>query len=153
MSEESNPELENFRKQWKEEVTARSKGASSSGVKRVARLSSPTRSESSTKQPSKASGPSSWSFANIQKDEEVLDGLRTQSYHDLENKDDARKLGIEGAGVHTESHTSRKPSSALEHYEKAVERESEGNLGDSLNLYRKAFRVYPQHLSLYMKIY
>lgn len=35
----------------------------------------------------------------------------------------------------------KEPESALEHYEKAVERESQGNLGDSLNLYRKAFRV------------
>jgi F-box protein 9 len=35
----------------------------------------------------------------------------------------------------------REPRSALEHYEKAVERESQGSLGDSLNLYRKAFKV------------
>jgi F-box protein 9 len=33
------------------------------------------------------------------------------------------------------------PVTALEHYEKAVEREAAGNLGDSLRLYRKAFRV------------
>jgi F-box protein 9 len=33
------------------------------------------------------------------------------------------------------------PVSALEHYEKAVEREVAGKLGDSLSLYRKAFRV------------
>jgi len=33
------------------------------------------------------------------------------------------------------------PVSALDHYEKAVEREVAGKLGDSLNLYRKAFRV------------
>ncbi|RPA94901.1 hypothetical protein L873DRAFT_1390243 [Choiromyces venosus 120613-1] len=31
--------------------------------------------------------------------------------------------------------------SALEHYELAVEKESEGNLGESLSLYRKAFRL------------
>ena len=153
MADEPNLELENFRKQWKEEVTARSKEASSSGGGRVARPSGLIRSESTTKPPSKAPAPSSWSFATLQKDEEVLDGLRTQSYHDLEDKDDARRLGDEGAGAHPESHKSREPSSALEHYEKAVERESEGNLGDSLNLYRKAFRVHIQHLSLRMKIY
>jgi F-box protein 9 len=33
------------------------------------------------------------------------------------------------------------PRSALEHYEKAVEKETEGNLGESLKLYRKAFRM------------
>ncbi len=32
-------------------------------------------------------------------------------------------------------------SSALEHYERAVEKESQGSLGDSVNLYRKAFKV------------
>lgn len=30
---------------------------------------------------------------------------------------------------------------ALDHYEKAVEKEALGSLGDSLKLYRKAFRV------------
>jgi len=33
------------------------------------------------------------------------------------------------------------PGSALEHYEKAVEKETEGSLGESLKLYRKAFRM------------
>lgn len=33
------------------------------------------------------------------------------------------------------------PRSALEHYEKAVEKETEGDLGESLKLYRKAFRM------------
>ena len=33
------------------------------------------------------------------------------------------------------------PGSALEHYERAAEKESEGKLGESLRLYRKAFRV------------
>ena len=33
------------------------------------------------------------------------------------------------------------PTSALEHFERAVEKEAEGNLGDSLSHYRKAYRV------------
>lgn len=33
------------------------------------------------------------------------------------------------------------PESALEHYERAVEKETQGSLGESLSLYRKAFRV------------
>ena len=148
MADEANPELEDFRKQWKEEVTARSKGASSSGGSRLARPLGTTRSESTTKQTSIAPAPSPWSFANVPRDEGALDGLRTQSYHDLEIKEDARKLGNESVGVHPESHINREPCSALEHYEKAVDRESEGNLGDSLNLYRKAFRVRTRHLSL-----
>ena len=35
----------------------------------------------------------------------------------------------------------KEPRSALEHFEKAVEKEAEGSLGDSLDLYRKAYRV------------
>lgn len=35
----------------------------------------------------------------------------------------------------------KEPVSALDYYEKAVEREAAGSLGDSLKLYRKAFRV------------
>lgn len=31
--------------------------------------------------------------------------------------------------------------SALDHYEKAMEKEAEGNMGDSLQLYRKAYKV------------
>ena len=36
---------------------------------------------------------------------------------------------------------SKEPKSALEHFERAVERESQGNLGDSLSHYRKAYRL------------
>ena len=152
MAEEADLELENFRKQWKEEVTARSKGASSNGDGRDARPLGSTRSGSSIQQPSGSQAPSSWSFPNSQKDGETHDGLQTQSYHDLEDKDEARKLGEEGGGIHPETRNAREPSSALEHYEKAVERETEGNLGDSLNLYRKAFRVHTQHVLRYLKI-
>jgi F-box protein 9 len=35
----------------------------------------------------------------------------------------------------------REPRSALEHFERAVEKEAEGNLGDSLHHYRKAYRL------------
>ena len=58
-------------------------------------------------------------------------------YHDLDEKQTGRRLD-EGPG---ESSSSRQPQTALEHYEKAVEREGQGSLGDSLNLYRKAFRM------------
>lgn len=149
MGEEGNPELEHFRKQWKEEVTARSKGASSKGESKDARPLGSLKGGSATDSSTKAPTSSSWSFANLRKDEEIWDGLQTQSYHDLENKDDARRLGEEGTGIHPEGHRTRDPRSALEHYEKAVERETEGNLGDSLNLYRKAFRVHIQLPTLY----
>lgn len=125
MSEELNPELENFRKQWQEEVSARSKGGpSSSGAKNVSSGSSrPERDPPSVYSIEVHSGA-------------LLDG---HGYHDLEDQDELRKLGEEGEGIHPSNRT--EPHSALEHYEKAVERESQGNLGDSLALYRKAYRV------------
>ena len=37
--------------------------------------------------------------------------------------------------------STKEPRSALEHYERAVEKESQGNLGDSLSHYRQAYRL------------
>lgn len=135
MSEETNPELEIFRKQWQEEVNARSKDCPPSsggqGPKDVSRPPGPPKRGSlrPEREPPAA-------YSNELPSGALLDG---HSYHDLEDQDELRKLGEEGEGMHpsnrTESH------SALEHYEKAVERESQGKLGDSLALYRKAYRV------------
>jgi F-box protein 9 len=56
-------------------------------------------------------------------------------------------LSLDGSSTveteHGESskRATKEPETALEHYEKAVERETQGSLGDSLNLYRKAYRV------------
>lgn len=49
-------------------------------------------------------------------------------------------LALQLEGLST-SESIKEPETALEHYEKAVERESAGNHGDSIRLYRKAFRV------------
>jgi F-box protein 9 len=68
------------------------------------------------------------------------DDFVTQSFHDLDGPSDPKCQHAESSNPKTGS---REPRSALEHYEKAVERESQGNLGDSLDLYRKAFRVGP----------
>ena len=44
--------------------------------------------------------------------------------------------------------TARAPQSALDHFEEAIMREDEGSLGDSLNLYRKAYRVWILYMLL-----
>ncbi len=46
-----------------------------------------------------------------------------------------------GSQVQQSEDGTAEPVSALEHYEKAVEREAAGSLGAALGLYRKAFRV------------
>lgn len=136
MGEEVNPELETFRKEWQEEVIARSKGSSSSQGNRFARPQGPPKrgSRAVDSKPSTHSG-----LSRI--DDEVQGTLETQYSHELEDRDEARKLGGEGEGTHPSNRATREPKSALEHYELAAERESQGNLGDSLKLYRKAYRL------------
>ena len=79
-------------------------------------------------------------------DEFENEELAPKPYHDLPDKEEALKLGAEGQ-EHERAKFFQEPSSALEHYEKAVEKETHGQLGDSLKHYRKAFKVGPTLLS------
>jgi F-box protein 9 len=127
-------ELEKFRRQWKEEVSAKTKkqtkssGSSSKTSQHASiKTSPPLRTPqlvTSIKQ--------SWSVYNP--DDEVAPA----PYHDLEERQTGRTLDgcDEGAPA-----ASQAPETALEHYEKAVEKEGQGSLGDSLSLYRRAFRM------------
>lgn len=139
MAEEANLELEAFRKQWQEEVIARAKG-SSSGNKNDRAYGSPKRGFGTTQAhqtrlPPASTGPNQF-------EEGAFDGPDRNEYHDLVDRDVGRRLREEGYGVLPSIHeASHEPGSALEHYEKAVAMESQGNLGDSLKLYRKAYRV------------
>lgn len=136
MVEEGNSELETFRKQWREEVTARSKGASGHQQIKPARPAAVKHASQSKF----IGSPLTTGELRSEEQESAEDAL-ANSYHDLDNKDDGRRLGDTGEGVHPSNNGSREPRSALDHFEKAVEKEAQGNLGDSLNLYRKAYRV------------
>ena len=136
MAGDTNGELERFRRQWQEEVIARSRGVASPG--KSARPVAPLQRNGGTIQPGRTAAPT---FHKAYRETEEVEELGDHSYHDLENKDETRKLGEAGDGVYPK--TREEPTSALEHYERAVERETEGNLGDSLNHYRKAYRVRP----------
>lgn len=128
--EESNPELESFRQQWRAEVSA--KGRSDSNKNQTTQQSKLPRKQL-------FAGVSRSSTSAALPEEEDYDDTRTAS-----NSNASRKSDIQHNDRHGEpsKHTVLKePKSALEHYEKAVERETQGNLGDSLDLYRKAFRV------------
>lgn len=105
--EESNPELESFRQQWRDEVSAKQQGAT-------------------RKAPAATNAPSSSQF----REEHSSSSAGTDNGHT-----------VEGISKQDGKTGSREPRSALEHYELAVEVENQGNLNDSLNLYRKAFRV------------
>lgn len=125
--EESNPELESFRQQWRAEVSARGgnkKAETSSRTKHLRKPAFERLASTSIIEPT---------------DEEEGDDHATepQIYQSLAgpSRSDSFSADKSKAGI------KREPSSALEHYEKAVEKETQGSLGDSLDLYRKAFRV------------
>jgi len=133
MSDELNPELESFRQQWRAEVTAKTKGESSKHRTQPAR---PT-----PRRPSIAPKTIDEKLGEERHDDQILDEEdgdlsirpRGRSFHAASSTDEDVDSFAKTA--------TREPVSALEHYEKAVERETQGNLGDSLKLYRKAFRV------------
>ena len=140
MAGDTTEELERFRRQWQEEVIARSKGVASSS--KSASPPAPLHQNSGTTQPGRSAAPT---FHKAYRETGEADELGDHGYHDLENKDESRKLGEAGEGIHPGAR--EEPTSALEHYERGVERESEGNLGDSLSHYRKAYRVRPAIVS------
>ena len=142
MTEETNPELEQFRQRWREEVTARSKGSTGNGPTGP-RPKAQRRLSSRASETARAHPPSKTTFATNDQDEghERDDFTVEGGYQDLENTEDARRLGDDTFGIHPSNHPPREPRSALEHYEKGVEREAQGKLGDSLKHYRKAYRV------------
>ena len=124
-------ELERFRQQWQQEVMLRVRGAPSALANKSAR-------------PPRQSQNSSGAFPPLirrqtREAEEHVEDLGGDGYHDLEDKDEERRLGEGGERIHPRN--KREPRSALDYYELAVEKESEGSLGDSLNHYRKAYRV------------
>ena len=147
MAGETNEELERFRQQWQQEVTQRTKGLSSASLNKSARPRRPSQSSSGVIPPERAAPP--LVRRQTREVEGHVEEVGGDGYHDLENKDEARRLGDSGDKTHPSNR--REPRSALDHYELAVERESEGSLGDSLNHYRKAYRVgvHPFYLKVF----
>jgi len=120
--DESNPDLESFREQWRREVAERSKagGNKDPGSKQL--NAGPSRLPRRPPAPPRiASGK----VPKLADDEDDLEPIQR----------------LDGSIDNVGEVQSKEPQSALEHYEKAVERETSGNLGDSLDHYRKAFRV------------
>jgi F-box protein 9 len=141
-SEESNPELESFREQWRAEVQAKRSAPGSSRQQQQQQPRQQRAAGPSSTQPRSApvTGPRGKPPQPPQKlpaQELDDDYVQVQSFDEpaiaaqISSLKTGRPKATEGA----------EPVSALEHYEKAVEKEAVGNLGDSLRLYRKAFRV------------
>jgi F-box protein 9 len=130
-------ELERFRREWKEEVSAKTKKQTKSTAA-SSRAAKPIPSKSTTATPPKTQQPAP-SVRPLQGARDVDDEVVPAGYHDLDEKHSGRRLDAYDEG--SSSSSSHEPKTALEHYEKAVEKEGQGSLGDSLSLYRKAFRM------------
>ncbi|KAK3362656.1 hypothetical protein B0T25DRAFT_490736 [Lasiosphaeria hispida] len=135
-TDETNPELESFREQWRAEVRARRPATGSSQNNSGGDPSTgSTRAAGITEGPRKPPPPPTKKPV-------------TQGHHDEDYVQprafDAPLHAAQGVSLETEkvlASSADEPVSALEHYEKAVETEAAGKLGDSLRLYRKAFRM------------
>jgi F-box protein 9 len=132
-------ELESFRQRWREEVSARAKS------KAPAPSAAPTKTAGlSTSKPHapKGSAPDAASHSHARhRSVEETDEVTPYAHQDLGEKQYGRRLDETSAQTAAIASGSKEPKTALDHYEKAVERETQGNLGDSVALYRKAFKV------------
>ncbi|KAI1338842.1 hypothetical protein F5Y15DRAFT_385489 [Xylariaceae sp. FL0016] len=141
-------ELENFREQWRAEVSARVRNppvARHQGGTRASQLESSSRSSrqpprksdaaSSSLQHKKVSSKSTALVGQVEDDE---DYVPAPSFDEPDASKGGQRLDGEGTKDKGKEH---EPKTALDYYEHAVERESTGKLGDSLQLYRKAFRM------------
>ncbi|TQS35070.1 hypothetical protein Golomagni_04519 [Golovinomyces magnicellulatus] len=121
--DEPNPELEKFRERWREEVEAKLH---------------PEVSNVLTQSSSESGCLDSASLITVSN---IDTSISSGKLYQLESH-----LGNYSSSSYTEEDFIKQdpslcPQTALEHYEQAVKKENEGNLGDSVDLYRKAFRM------------
>ena len=128
MSSGANSELESFRQQWQEEVLRRGNGQPSK--------TRPTHIRTGSKESVSKLHPVALSSSKLHANQDEGD-YGTYDLDDIEPHEESRKV----TDIRPESIPNHEPISALDHYELAVVRESEGKLGESLDLYRKAFRL------------
>ncbi len=132
---EGETELESFRQQWCNEVSARNQG-----IRITAGGANPQPSASGPGRPVRKPAPAPPPILEPQHTRAAPDGYEPYMFEDLEDKEGNLKLGNQEVR-HVIRDSKSQPQSALELYEKAVERENQGSLGDSVSLYRKAFKV------------
>ncbi|OJJ31079.1 hypothetical protein ASPWEDRAFT_72081 [Aspergillus wentii DTO 134E9] len=130
---EDNAELESFRRQWREEVARRR-------TQDRAHTSQADNSAFSSTRPQQAP-PSHFEVANPKEEEDEEDEQEEHGPTPFDQSEIVHQVGqlsLDGDGAKT---SKKEPKSALEHFERAVEKEEEGSLGDSLQHYRKAYRL------------
>ncbi|KAE8151167.1 hypothetical protein BDV25DRAFT_153160, partial [Aspergillus avenaceus] len=130
---EDNAELESFRRQWREEVAHRNKPSKTSTPQ-------PRTSSSSTARP-KQFPPSRHEASQRKEEEEEVDASASLDSGEIVQGLGHLSLATADDDAFQSQATRTEPKSALEHFERAVEKEAEGNLGDSLQHYRMAYRL------------
>ncbi|KAE8353499.1 hypothetical protein BDV28DRAFT_132988, partial [Aspergillus coremiiformis] len=128
---EDNAELQSFRQQWRDEVASRTK-----------------QNKPSTAQPKPATSSSSGRPSQVpltlhevaQRKEEDEEGRPSLGSTEIVQGVSQISIANEEDAFRSQDRR-QEPKSALEHFERAVEKEAEGNLGDSLQHYRKAYRL------------
>ncbi|KAL2755019.1 hypothetical protein ACRALDRAFT_1057737 [Sodiomyces alcalophilus JCM 7366] len=129
-------ELASFRQQWRSELQAKKQGD------RSEKRTSLHATAVSSSQPAPAPAPrleapkASASASHLDHDDSNEDYVRTRTFDE--------PAGTSSSGrtlAHPSTLDDKEPVSALDHFEAAVEKEAVGSLGDSLKLYRKAFRM------------
>lgn len=143
---EANSELQSFREQWRAEVRARQGAPNRSRQQQqhqqAAGPSTPNPRAGPAKQPrGKPPRPSQKPATQETED----DYVQSQSF---DKPAETAQVTVPQDDGQPSQPEKGEPVTALEHYEKAVEKETAGSLGDSLRFYRKAFRVrHTTHLS------
>lgn len=141
-SVEANPELESFREQWRAEVRAKNPAAGpSQQQQRSTGTAGPSNSTAPgvVDVPRKPPPPPTKKSAPAARDHDE-DHVPPPSFDHLAVPPLAG-AALGNPGQPGNAAVAGEPVSALDHYERAVEREAAGKLGDSLSLYRKAFRM------------
>lgn len=130
---DDNAELQSFRRQWREEVSRKTQPSDAPGPSQT------TPGRSADAQPRQLPPTRHEAFKRREdEDEEGAPSYQTELTSGV-NRISLAKPDDEDA-FHSKN-PSAEPESALEHFERAVEREAEGKLGDSLQHYRRAYRV------------
>ncbi|KAI5306862.1 hypothetical protein KEM56_006722 [Ascosphaera pollenicola] len=132
-------ELESFRRRWREEVQARQRQQVQHANEARAARTPP--SDGRTGFIAAGNRPSSPPV--VQQLETATASKTSTSRHDADTlHENVQSLSLDDdAFFNAPQESKRPPQSALEHFEEAVYKEAQGNLGQSLDLYRKAYRL------------
>ncbi|KAB5549749.1 hypothetical protein GE09DRAFT_1127605 [Coniochaeta sp. 2T2.1] len=148
-------ELESFREQWRAEVRSKVPSSKNEPSQAQQTVAGPSNSQRRASQHHETAQPKSRPPKPVKASEAApgkqssTQGKKTVLQHDSDEEEYVTKSFDEPAAAassvlpgQAESEPGRgEPVSALEHFEQAVEREAAGKLGDSLRLYRKAYRL------------